>query len=383
MIATWLFTADVFGVLLRVLECEGRRWLCSEDIARVCEYRSCTTVTSIARRNKHAIEGHSVKARIDGEGQAFRIFDEDALRYFCKYSPRPGALHLLRWLDTGGLQANCDTKIPFDNEQITDKCVVAETFEQPEAVHKNVVDLKGENAITLFSAEVFGVILRVLVCDGKRWLCAHDIAKTLEYVSSDSVRYVWQRHKDSLQDHSIKARISGEGQAVRLFDEVGLRYFCEYSKRPGAFHLLRWLDAGGLQAACDDMIPFDEGGTSGKPANVGAFDVPTKKENVLAFKRPNQESYRKFNSKDERTSTLKISAGNLPKEQLYCSDLLSLLFEHCERPDAKDIVADLVADIRTALDELIDGVLRDHYSPELNANRYELFSCYWVLGGDV
>ena len=51
-----------------------------------------------------------------------------------------------------------------------------------------------------------------------------------------------------------------------MFDEVGVRYLCEYSKRPGAVYLLRWLDAGGMSMEGVRTEP-----ESGDNSNVLAF----------------------------------------------------------------------------------------------------------------
>lgn len=262
MNAAVLFTAEVFCVLLRVLECQGKRWLCSEDIAKVCEYRSYQTVTGIARRNRHAIEGHTIKARIDGAGHAFCVFDEEALRYICKYSPRPGALHLLRWLDAGGLQAPCNDVIPFDSAPVK-----------------------------------------------------HDSAVVFESKPKCEIDYVFEPHP---KDKNILA-----------------------FRRP----------QGARTSAMSEKF---------KSATAGAFGSrPTGKPNHA------------------------LTALHLEQERLYCTDLLALLLEHSEKVPTDDRRSFLVSDIRTVLDELIDGELRDNYEPKLNAARYELFSSYWLDGGDV
>lgn len=144
MNAITLFTAEVFGVILRVLECEGKRWLCAEDAARILEYRSSDSVLKGYQRHKKSLAAHSVTAKVDGTGKAARLFDEEALRYLCEHSKKKGSWYLNRWLHLGGLQHNSDDVIPFDEGGTSGKSVSADAFEQPEAVHKNVVDLKGE-----------------------------------------------------------------------------------------------------------------------------------------------------------------------------------------------------------------------------------------------
>lgn len=242
------------------------------------------------------------------------------------------------------------------------------------------------NAIVLFTAEVFGVLLRVLECQGKRWLCAHDIAKVLEYSSSDSAWRVWTRHKDSLNGHSIKAKIGGVHQAVRLFDEVGLRCFCKHSQRPGSFHLLNWLDTGGLQAACDDVIPFDPQGkpetdfafySKPKSENVFVFEPHHQHKNILAFKRPKSASASAF----EKPSTQKSLDDDvewrrlIDREVAYCRDMAKVLLRYCGQEE--------IADVRAALEDQANRIKLARYSPGLNAALYDLYRRYWLSGGDV
>lgn len=137
------------------------------------------------------------------------------------------------------------------------------------------------NAMTLFTAEVFGVLLRVLECQGKRWLCAEDASKVLEYRTADGLITFFNRHREKLFEHSIKIMVD-DSHAMRLFDEFALRYVCEHSKKTGAAFLLRWLDSGGLQAECDDKIPFDQNHTL-TPAANDAVEKKAMPDNVVSL----------------------------------------------------------------------------------------------------
>ncbi len=101
--AQLLFTSLVYGISIRVLGFGERHWLMAEDLARVLEYRSADGVITAFSRHKHALEGHSTVARIDGEGHAVRLFDEAAVRYLCEHAKRPGAAALWRWLNDDGM----------------------------------------------------------------------------------------------------------------------------------------------------------------------------------------------------------------------------------------------------------------------------------------
>ncbi len=231
------------------------------------------------------------------------------------------------------------------------------------------------NAITLFTAEVFGVLLRVLECEGKRWLCTEDASKILGYRTQDGLIVAFNRHKEKLTEHSIKAKINGAGKGTRLFDEFTLRYLCEYSKKVGAAYLLRWLNSGGLQAASADEIPFDK-----KPVKTAVgrvYESHLKGKNILPFKKTLDSK-----SKVADTGEQEAFAARIELERVYCTALLDLLLEHSEKIEIADKQAHLVADIRDALEDLIDSVLQDTYSPKLNTAYYDLFSSFFLPEGE-
>ncbi|KWV68372.1 hypothetical protein [Pseudomonas fluorescens] len=193
-------------------------------------------------------------------------------------------------------------------------------------------------AQTLFTSEVYGLPIRVLTHSNKHWLSAEDLSKVFEYRLTNSITKAFCRHRAALETHSIKTKIDGEGWKVRLFDEFGVRYFCEYSKRPGAVHLVRWLDAGGMQMAT-------------APAPVAA--------NVLAFKSlsspppPNQTERRKA----------------------YCCELLKTLLGHSTDLEVMDLTHVIEAEV--------SDLLNRRHCPSLNNARYELYRRFWLKGGDV
>lgn len=196
-------------------------------------------------------------------------------------------------------------------------------------------------ASLLFKANVYGLDLKVLSLAGKFFLAGEDLASVLEYRNTDGIRMAYSRNRKALEAHSIKAKIDGEGWEVRLFDEVGVRYLCEYSKRPGAVYLLRWLDAGGMTM---------EG--------VRAVLSPDT-SNVLAFK----------------ATTSAPPAGKSERQRAYCRDLLKTLLRYATDAEAEELT-------HTIESEVADLLNRRH-CPGLNDARYELFRRFWLSGGEV
>ncbi|MBV2081955.1 MULTISPECIES: hypothetical protein [Pseudomonas] len=193
----------------------------------------------------------------------------------------------------------------------------------------------------IFTSEVYGLPMRVLSHTDKHWLCSEDLAKVFEYRTRDGVSAFYSRHKKKMEALSIKTKINGEGWDVRLFDEFGVRYLCEYSKRPGAFHLLRWLDAGGMQA------------------NTATTDSTPVAANVLAFKLP-----------------ATASPGNHDERQkAYCRELLKTLLRYSIALEAEELTHIIEA-------EVVNLISRRH-CPGLNDARYEVFRRYWLQGGDA
>lgn len=194
----------------------------------------------------------------------------------------------------------------------------------------------------LFKAKIYGLDVEILSLAGKNWMTSDDLASVLEYRTNSGIRMAYSRHRKALEAHSIKAKVDGEGWEVRLFDEFGVRYFCEYSKRPGAVHLLRWLDAGGMQI---------DTAAATAPAPVAA--------NVLAFKSlstpppPNQTERRKA----------------------YCGELLKTLLGHSTDLEVMDLTHVVEAEV--------SDLLNRRHCPSLNNARYELYRRFWLKGGDV
>lgn len=198
------------------------------------------------------------------------------------------------------------------------------------------------SAQLVFTSEVYDQSVRVLIHANKHWLSAEDLSKVFEYRQTDSITQAFSRHRAALEPHSIKAKIDGDGWEVRLFDKDGVRYLCEYSKRPGAFHLLRWLDAGGMQANT---------ATTADSAPVAA--------NVLAFKSPG-------------TTT---PANQDERQKAYCRELLKTLLRYSTALEAEDLTHIIEA-------EVVNLISRRH-CPGLNDARYEVYRRYWLQGGDV
>ncbi|MGO3580709.1 hypothetical protein ACTXN4_28115 [Pseudomonas helleri] len=200
-------------------------------------------------------------------------------------------------------------------------------------------------ACVVFTANINGVDLDVVQTEGKRWLTARDLAAVLGYKCESGVRIAYSRHRkvERLQGHSIKAKIAGYvGSDARIFDEVAVSYFCENSKRPGAFHILRWLDAGGMQMNAT---------TAAESAPVAA--------NVLAFKSPSTTPPA---SQDER-------------QKAYCRELMKTLLRYSTALEAEDLTHIIEA-------EVVNLIGRRH-CPGLNDARYEVYRRYWLQGGDV
>ena len=194
----------------------------------------------------------------------------------------------------------------------------------------------------IFTAEVYGLPVRVLSNTEKCWLLAEDLYRVFEYRQVGCVTTAYNRNKDALHTHSIKAKINNERWEVRLFDEFCVRYLCEYSKRPGAFQLLRWIDSGGMRVNAV---------TSVESAPVAA--------NVLAFKSP-----------------ATTSPGNHDERQkAYCRELLKTLLRYSNALEAEELTHIIEA-------EVVNLISRRH-CPGLNDARYEVFRRYWLQGGDV
>ncbi len=208
----------------------------------------------------------------------------------------------------------------------------------------------------LFTSVVYGIALRVLGFDGRIWLVVEDLAAVLEYRTADGIAKAFSRHKSHLETFSTKARIDGKGQAVRLFDEAGVRYLCEYSKRPGAFHLLRWLAAGSMRE--DGAIsPV----TARLAAERGAGLPPSAlgDSNVVALK--------------ALPST--PPACQIERRKAYCRELLKTLLRYTTEDEADELVH--------VIEDAVRDLLSHRYCPGLNDARYEVYRRFWLQGGAV
>lgn len=192
------------------------------------------------------------------------------------------------------------------------------------------------------TSEVCGLRVRVLMYANRCWLSADDLYRLFEYRQIGSVLKAYSRNRAALNTHSTKVKIDGAGWEVRLFDEFGVRYLCEYSKRSGAFHLLHWLDAGGMQTNT---------ATTADSAPVAA--------NVLAFKSP----------------VTTAPANHDERQKAYCRELLKTLLRYSTALEAEDLTHIIEA-------EVVNLISRRH-CPGLNDARYEVYRRYWLQGGDV
>lgn len=221
-----------------------------------------------------------------------------------------------------------------------------------------------KTAQVLFCAVVYGVSLRILECDGQRWLCNQDLTELFEYRTKDGLNAIALRHGEVLRRETVKARINGVGHATNLFNEQAVRYVIEYSKKRGAVPLLRWLDAGGLQADG----PIEEPATD--PASAPeAEPVPPVAADPVPEQRP--EPLR-------LVSSLPIPLPfnqELEREKAYCRDLIRVLVRYCDATE--------VDDLTSWIDARIDDLLRTRDCRGLNDARYDLYCKYWLKGGRV
>ncbi|MNM90462.1 hypothetical protein D3C81_1027240 [compost metagenome] len=196
-------------------------------------------------------------------------------------------------------------------------------------------------AAVLFTVVVYDVTLRILGLAGKYWLCSEDLAQILEYRAAGSITSVFSRHRAALEEFSLRARIDGEGHTVRLFDAYAVRYLCEYSKRPGAFYLKRWLEEGGMQHGQP-------------PAAVQPPRAP-----VLTLV-PNP--------------TPPLPGDPQARTTAYCRALLKVLLRYATPTEAQHLVS--------VVEDEVQGLLNARYCQGLNDARYALFRRFWLHGGE-
>lgn len=197
------------------------------------------------------------------------------------------------------------------------------------------------SAQSLLTSEVYGSFIRLISYTNQCWLTMEDVSKVVEYRSADGVLRFYSRHRHAMEAHSLKARIDGEGWIVRLINEAGVRYLCEYSKRPGAVHLLRWLDAGGMSME----------GIRTEPESAET-------SNVLAFK-----------------ATSSAPAGKSERQSAYCRDLLKTLLRYATDAEAEELAHTIESEV--------SDLLNRRHCPGLNDARYELYRRFWLSGGEV
>lgn len=203
--------------------------------------------------------------------------------------------------------------------------------------------------------EVYGILLRVLMYFNKYWLCTEDLARILGYRTSDGVLRAAHRHGDLLQSHSIKGQIAGKGHAMRVFDEHAVRYLCEYSKRPGAFHLMRWLEEGGMRLDQQPPLPSVQEIVL---EEIELADAPEQPPTATSYLVP---------------SVADLLQQRLAKDKAYCRDLVKTMVRYCG-PDEVD-------DLTAMIEARISSYLEAHNCPGLNAARYDLYRKYWLQGG--
>lgn len=104
--AQLLFTSMVCGLSLRVWSFDDRHWLCSEDLYLVLAYRSESGLRKAYSTARARLECHSTKIKTESRNHTLRLFDEAAVRYLCEHRVHHNALHLLRWLDAGGMTSS-------------------------------------------------------------------------------------------------------------------------------------------------------------------------------------------------------------------------------------------------------------------------------------
>lgn len=216
------------------------------------------------------------------------------------------------------------------------------------------------------TVDVSNVALRVIEYAGQNWLMSHDIAAALGYKGESGIRqhYSRNRHREQLAGHSVKVEVSGfVGSEHRLFDEVAIRHLCEKSHRPGAFKLLAWLHAGGLSQ-------HKHGSSIAAPFQTG------ERLNTLDQRATDLHA---TTSATEPAATAEPAstppASQAERHKSYGLELLAVVMQHASEEEAKRLA-------RLIESEAYNLVRRSH-RPALNSARYEVYSRYWLQGGEA
>jgi len=99
----FLYTHEINGLPLRVWLIAERLWVRGEDLFVLLDYRSDSGLRKAYSAVRARLESHSIKCKIENKGHASRFYDDVALRFLCSHRKHQNALHLLNWLDAGGM----------------------------------------------------------------------------------------------------------------------------------------------------------------------------------------------------------------------------------------------------------------------------------------
>lgn len=213
-------------------------------------------------------------------------------------------------------------------------------------------------ATVIRTVTILGICLDIIRAQGRLWLAARDLAMAIGYKSESSIREAYSRHRkhESVEGHVIKSVVGGYGGSpCRLFDEVAVAFFCQNSRRKGAFELLRWIDTGGLRLDQQSPVPKVE-------------TLPVEEAELLPAPR-HVPSLRLVPRGPDPMQQL------LEREKAYCRELVKTFLRYCESEEVDKLTG--------MIDGQIDHLLETRFCPGLNAARYELYRKYWMQGGVV
>lgn len=209
-------------------------------------------------------------------------------------------------------------------------------------------------ATVIRTVTILGICLDIIRTQGRLWITARDLAMVLGYKSESSIRQAYYRHRkhDSIEGHVIKVFVGGYGGSpCRLFDEVAAAFFCQNRKRQGAFELLRWIEAGGMQ--------FEGADTSAFELSAPASPI-TPKAPVLAL---------------VPSTPAKVPSEHQERTKAYCRELLKTLLRYADEDDTEHL--------RQVVEGEVVGLISHRYCQGLNDARYELYRRFWLQGGAV